>query len=376
MQDPHPLSRQEKVDAGDVVLVKTVVDYCFLHKLSLNKNFATKAWADISVITRKACEVRGLLDSEAKRQFTEAQCKALWHKFTQSFRHQDDETRKQLANLGGKCKNMKQEMYDLMAPVMANDSATAPLCLVSGGVDTGVYKRGRGRVDSCDEDEEEDEDVEIIEARLHAEARKHHVSPCARAQGYNEVPGEQRLKSKRKIKKGGEDSNAELTRAMHKSTEALEKSANISSLTRLITTSHHHITLHLVITGLNTKRKRHHCIPDVPAFLQYSCCSSPGCMKAHGVVSLSSKQPLGIPGHTTRLSCRCPSDDADVMQQEASHDDIGRQVDISANAVVQATEPRLHLPKCPLNDITCGPMLEIEGEFGLVAPCLTRLECW
>ncbi|KAL6748882.1 hypothetical protein V8C86DRAFT_2442649 [Haematococcus lacustris] len=145
---------QEKVDAGDVVLVKTVVDYCFLHKLSLNKNFATKAWADISVITRKACEVRGLLDSEAKRQFTEAQCKALWHKFTQSFRQihayinkhtggglpffdQDDETRKQLANLGGKCKNMKQEMYDLMAPVMANDSATAPLCLVSGGVDTG-----------------------------------------------------------------------------------------------------------------------------------------------------------------------------------------------------------------------------------------------
>ncbi|GFH20373.1 hypothetical protein HaLaN_17482 [Haematococcus lacustris] len=181
-QDPHPLSRQEKVDAGDVVLVKTVVDYCVLHKLSLNKNFATKTWADISVITRNACE-----------------CKTLWHKFTQSFRQihayinkhtggglpffeQDDETRKQLANLGGKCKNMKQEMYDLMAPVMANDSATAPLCLVSGGVDTGVYKRGRGRVDSSDEDEEEDEDIEIIEARLHAEARK----------GYNEVPGEQR----------------------------------------------------------------------------------------------------------------------------------------------------------------------------------------
>ncbi|KAJ9534911.1 hypothetical protein QJQ45_029531 [Haematococcus lacustris] len=166
-QDPHPLSRQEKVDAGDVVLVKTVVDYCVLHKLSLNKNFATKTWADISVITRNACEVRGLLDSEAKRQFSEAQCKTLWHKFTQSFRQihayinkhtggglpffeQDDETRKQLANLGGKCKNMKQEMYDLMAPVMANDSATAPLCLVSGGVDTGVYKRGRGRVDSSD----------------------------------------------------------------------------------------------------------------------------------------------------------------------------------------------------------------------------------
>ncbi|KAL6755543.1 hypothetical protein V8C86DRAFT_3098797 [Haematococcus lacustris] len=165
-QNPHPLSRQEKVDAGDVVLVKTVVDYCFLHKLSLNKNFATKAWADISVITRKACEVRGLLDSEAKRQFTEAQCKALWHKFTQSFRQihayinkhtggglpffdQDDETRKQLANLGGKCKNMKQEMYDLMAPVMANDSATAPLCLVSGGVDTRQQQQQRPKAPVC-----------------------------------------------------------------------------------------------------------------------------------------------------------------------------------------------------------------------------------
>lgn len=67
------------MDAGDVVLVKTVVDYCVLHKLSLNKNFASKTWADISVITRKACGERGLLNSEAKRQFNEAQCKTLWH---------------------------------------------------------------------------------------------------------------------------------------------------------------------------------------------------------------------------------------------------------------------------------------------------------
>ncbi|KAL6761941.1 hypothetical protein V8C86DRAFT_2526454 [Haematococcus lacustris] len=117
----------------------------------------------------------------------------------------------------------EDKMYDLMA----NDSTVAPLCLVSGGVDTGVYKRGRGRVDSSDEDEDEDEDFETIEARQHARARK----------GYNEVLHQQRRKGNRRRRKGGADSSAEFTRALHKCWEALDRSSIISSLTRLITTS-------------------------------------------------------------------------------------------------------------------------------------------
>ncbi|KAJ9520316.1 hypothetical protein QJQ45_030223 [Haematococcus lacustris] len=187
----RPATKQEKTDKADTILAETVVDYAKLHQIKLNKNYGeARIWADISHLSQKKLRAENLLnDDDEGRQFTDKQCKVLWQKLVESWRKINDyitnkrtgggppffelpdDERKQMANLTGKYKNMKEDLFTIMSPAMANDSASLPACLVSGGVCTEVTKRGRGSTMRayCSDD---DEDQETREARQWDDYRK------------------------------------------------------------------------------------------------------------------------------------------------------------------------------------------------------------
>ncbi|KAJ9523022.1 hypothetical protein QJQ45_023810 [Haematococcus lacustris] len=247
----RPATKQEKTDKADTILAETVVDYAKLHQIKLNKNYGeARIWADISHLSQKKLRAENLLnDDDEGRQFTDKQCKVLWQKLVESWRKINDyitnkrtgggppffelpdDERKQMANLTGKYKNMKEDLFTIMSPAMANDSASLPACLVSGGVCTEVTKRGRGSTMRayCSDD---DEDQETREARQWDDYRKGLIE---------EVPGEQRLKGDIKRSKHNADKSTDITAALYKSMEAMDRSATISSLTRRITTSQNNL---------------------------------------------------------------------------------------------------------------------------------------